>query len=150
LHILRYDFVGLGRVATCKLNAQVMHCYVSLPHEITMLSALLCVAPTALEFILQPTHTSGFLPKTRESGAFWGPFACARLQCGLTCGRASAALGASIHQHRVNRSSVFRRRPKMFSRELPDAAWHGDNLSGSFDSSSVRFAPSEFAQDDRG
>lgn len=38
---------------------------------------------------------------------------------------APPVLGASIHQHRVNRSSVFRRRPKMFSRELPDAAWHG-------------------------
>jgi hypothetical protein len=37
----------------------------------------ICVAPTALERILQLTHTSGF--------------ACARLQCGLTCGRASSA-----------------------------------------------------------
>jgi hypothetical protein len=44
-----------------------------------VLSARLHVAPTALDFILQPTHTSGFLPKTRKSGAFWGSFACARL-----------------------------------------------------------------------
>src|SRR6185437_8608132 len=36
-----------------------------------------CAAPTALGFILQLTHTSGF--------------AYARLQCGLTCGRASGA-----------------------------------------------------------
>jgi hypothetical protein len=33
--------------------------------------------------------------------------------------------------------------------ELPDAAWLQPALSGSFDSPAVRFAPSEFAQDDR-
>jgi hypothetical protein len=27
------------------------------------------------DFILQPTDTSGFLPQTRKSDAFWGPFA---------------------------------------------------------------------------
>src|ERR1700739_4199745 len=37
-----------------------------------------CAAPTALEVIFPLTHTCGF--------------ACARLQCGLTCGRASGAL----------------------------------------------------------
>jgi hypothetical protein len=33
--------------------------------------------------------------------------------------------------------------------ELPDAAWLQSAPSGSFDFSSVRFAPLEFAQDDR-
>ena len=43
------------------------------PHPSTALRA----GSAALDLFLQPTHTSGF--------------ACARLQCGLTCGRASGA-----------------------------------------------------------
>jgi len=39
-------------------------------------------APTALTSVFLVTHTFGFLPKTRKSGAFWSPFACARLSVG--------------------------------------------------------------------
>jgi hypothetical protein len=46
-------------------------------------------------------------------------------------------LGPSIHQHCLNTPSGSRREPKNFSRELPDAIWHGDNLSGSFHSPSL-------------
>ena len=41
---------------------------------------------------LKSTHTSGFLAHSRAKAARErGPFAYARLRCGLTCGRASGA-----------------------------------------------------------
>lgn len=48
------------------------------------------------------TRPSGFLPKTRKSGAFRGPFACARLQRGLICGRASGASLPTWYRNHVH------------------------------------------------
>jgi hypothetical protein len=108
-----------------------MPCYVSFPHEITMLAARFCAAPfdCAQGRLYGARIHFGRLPTLPASRAL-------AFSVGSIISRLPA-LGASIHQHRVDTLSVSRRRPKMFSRELPDAAWHGNNLSGSFHSPSL-------------